>query len=260
VSLRDYLFHEEPGITLYCGDCREVLPLFDERVDSIVTDPPYSSGGLHLNGKQTAAGDKYLSAGHWSEKKTYPDYMGDNCDQWSWMQNARAWLMACYRLTVEGGHIYLFTDWRQIAAAVTSLQMAYWQYRGIVVWDKGNTARAPYPGGWRHGAEFLLWGAKGSPWTVTNGEWTPGIAPVHNVLREDGVRGKQHVTEKPIEVASSVIRVSTPATGLVLDPFIGSGTTLEAAKLLNRRAIGIEIEPKYCEIAVKRLRQEVLPL
>ena len=67
-----------------------------------------------------------------------------------------------------------------------------------------------------------------------------------------------HPTEKSISVLSEMINVSTKDNHTILDPFIGSGTTLVAAKNLGRKAIGIEIEEKYCEVAVKRLRQEVL--
>jgi hypothetical protein len=66
-----------------------------------------------------------------------------------------------------------------------------------------------------------------------------------------------HPCEKPIELMLSLLRMTT---GTVIDPFMGSGTTLVAAKQLGRKAIGIEIEERYCEIAVKRLAQEVLPL
>ena len=73
-------------------------------------------------------------------------------------------------------------------------------------------------------------------------------------------RKKRHPTQKPLSLMSQIVRVSSRPGDLILDPFCGSGTTLVAAKNLGRRAIGIEIEEKYCEIAVKRLAQGVLPL
>lgn len=69
-----------------------------------------------------------------------------------------------------------------------------------------------------------------------------------------------HPTQKPGPLIRELVSLFSSTGDLVLDPFAGSGTTLRAAKDLSRRAIGIEIEPKYCEIAVKRLRQEVLNL
>lgn len=75
---------------------------------------------------------------------------------------------------------------------------------------------------------------------------------------ESGERS-QHPTQKPVELMRWCILLS-PSTGGILDPFMGSGTTLRAAKDLGRKAIGIEIEEKYCEIAAKRMAQEVLAL
>lgn len=73
-------------------------------------------------------------------------------------------------------------------------------------------------------------------------------------------RGNQHPCPKPSPVMRWVVERTTLAEDVILDPFIGSGTTLRAAKDLQRKCIGIEIEERYCEIAAKRLSQEVLPL
>ena len=71
---------------------------------------------------------------------------------------------------------------------------------------------------------------------------------------------EDHPTQKPEALMRQFIAHTTNPGDLILDPFMGSGTTLRAAKDLGRRAIGIELEEKYCEIAVKRLAQQVLPL
>ena len=73
-------------------------------------------------------------------------------------------------------------------------------------------------------------------------------------------RGTGHPTEKPIKLYHEFVRLFSDKNDLILDPFMGSGTTLVAAKNLNRRAVGIEINERYCEIAAERLSQEVLPL
>lgn len=82
------------------------------------------------------------------------------------------------------------------------------------------------------------------------------IKRIPDVIIVDRTNNNLHPTEKPVELMKIIINANVCQT--ILDPFMGSGTTLRAAKDLNRKCIGIELEEKYCEIAVERLRQEVL--
>ena len=74
----------------------------------------------------------------------------------------------------------------------------------------------------------------------------------------DTLSNREHPTQKPLRLMQELVELFTNIGEIILDPFMGSGTTLLAAKNLARKSIGIEIEEKYCEIAAKRLRQEVL--
>ena len=78
------------------------------------------------------------------------------------------------------------------------------------------------------------------------------------VNKKERGKGNDHPTVKPIALMRYLCRLITPPGGTILDPFMGSGTTLRAAKDLGRQSIGIEIEERYCEIAARRLGQEVL--
>lgn len=90
--------------------------------------------------------------------------------------------------------------------------------------------------------------------------WPNNERAVPNVFRCSPPRDRVHPNEKPIDMPSLFIKLHTQLGEIVLDPFMGSGTTLRAAKNLGRKCIGIEIEEKYVDIAIKRLAQGVLPL
>jgi len=90
--------------------------------------------------------------------------------------------------------------------------------------------------------------------------WQEDAAATSNIMRFQPPIQRVHPNEKPIDLVLKFISLTTPRDGLVLDPFMGSGTTLRAAKDMGRNAIGIELEERYCEIAARRLEQEVLAL
>lgn len=134
-----------------------------------------------------------------------------------------------------------------------------------------GTPRLPDPPGeWQH---RLVWdkcepGLNGGPWRYTHecifvrGEgWTRRSASSFSVIRYPAQNGsadrRSHPHRKPVELLHELIEAAPE--GVVADPFVGSGTTLRAAKDLGRRAIGVELEERYCEVAAVRLSQEVLP-
>ena len=90
--------------------------------------------------------------------------------------------------------------------------------------------------------------------------WADDSKAIPNVMRDMPVLSRLHPNEKPESLIAGFINVTTKADDLVLDPFMGGGTTLVAAQRLGRRAIGMELEERYCEIAAKRLAQGALPM
>lgn len=198
-------YYEEPGITIYNADCREILPHL-EPVDLVLTDPPY---GLRerMNGGTWGAAEKYADLRGWDEA---PDG-----------ELLKIIIEKSSHQIVWGGNYFPF------------LPSRCW-----LVWDKQNAVR-----------------------TMSDCElaWTSFDMPAKRFSWPVGVHAWGHPTEKPLELISWCLGFFHTAS-TILDPFMGSGTTLRAAKDLGRKAIGIEIEEKYCEIAVKRLAQGVLPL
>lgn len=243
-------YYSDESVTLYHGDAREILPLLGT-VDAIVTDPPYSSGGMYRADRATSTNAKYQLAHETT--RTYGAFSGDNRDQRSFEKWVDSWASQCLRLVSEGGGIGVFIDWRNVASVVDALQVAGWVYRGLTPWHKGTDLR-PNKGWFRRNIEFIVWGSAGPLLTgpQAEGECWDGLF-VSRVNDGD----KQHQTGKPVGLMRQMLSVR-PEWTTYLDPFAGSGSTLVAAKHLGHRAIGVEIDEAYCEIAAKRLAQGVL--
>jgi len=143
-----------------------------------------------------------------------------------------------------------------IAPNIKTLNMLKAQGKIIMIWGGCHMQLGPTFGYliWDKQIDGLNFGEVEFCWS--NMKFAPKIFR-YRVVGIDG--GKIHPTQKPEALMKWCIQKSE-TNGIILDPFMGSGTTLRAAKDLQRKAIGIEIEEKYCEIAAKRLSQEVLPL
>jgi len=221
-------YYDHGGICIYHGDCCEVLQyLPSQSVDVVVTDPPY--------------GARRPSC-HRLAHERFDEIVGnDSIDG--------QWAMWAYPLVTPGGACYSFCTWDTLQGWRDELSKAGWRVRSCIVWDKVVHGQGDMKTCWGPQHELILFAAKGRHELV-------GCRP-KDVLRYQRVDpvNLMHPYEKPVGLIEAVLATST---GTVLDPFMGSGTTLRAAKDAGRRAIGIELEEKYCEIAANRLRQEVL--
>lgn len=156
-----------------------------------------------------------------------------------------------YRFAKPGALACVFTDWRQLPATTDALQMAGWVWRGVAVWDKGEGTR-PRAFGFRAQCEFVVWGTAGP---MRDGPDPPYAAGSFRGATRPA--DKLHIAQKPEGVMAWLM--STLVAGdTVLDPFVGSGTTLLAARARGVRSVGFELQPEWCAIAADRLRQGLL--
>lgn len=242
-------YYEEDGCTIYHGDCLEVALAIGtlQSVDALITDPPYCSGGISEASRTGAKGQGLRS----ENIRRFGWFVGDNMGTAGLSFLLRSIGVVARHVVKSTGSVLIFCDWRMQSAIAPAIESAGLRSQGLIVWDKGSMGLGL---GFRTQHELILHFTTGSPEYHNRG--------TANVLRCERVdsTSRLHQTEKPQRLLARLVQVTSPEGGLVLDPFMGSGTTLRAAKDLGRRAIGIEIEEKYCEIAAKRLAQGVLPL
>jgi len=235
--------------TLHHGDALrwlETLPA--NSTDALITDPPYSSGGLHAGTRKQAPSTKYTNGG---QARQWVTFSGDNRDQRSQLQWMLLWLSECHRILREGAPVCIFTDWRQLPLTTDALQCAGLIWRGVIVWDKTEGARVQR-GRPRAQAEYIVWGSKGRMPTTRNAPILPGV--IREVMRQ---KDKHHMTGKPTALMRRLVNICERhpdgSGGLILDPFAGSATTLVAAALEGYRAIGCELSEDYYQVARQRL-------
>jgi DNA modification methylase len=235
-------YYQENGITLYLGDCREILMwLAPQSVDCVITDPPY---GIDYD----SGPDGHAGKGSGRRSSIDDRLEGDKTP-------------ALYKsLGILRAHckpdcsLYIFYAWNKTVETIQAVENGGFEVRNIIVWNKN---RAPFTGAqYKCKSELMLY----CYLTGESPQWH-GKANENNVWDYDiEAVNEYHPTQKPVPLLKRAIKNSSREGDLVLDPFCGSGSTLRAAKDLGRRAVGIEIEEKYCEIAAKRLSQGVLSL
>ena len=254
---------EVPSDRIIAADCLEALAGLPERsVDLIFADPPYN---LQLNKdllrpnltKVDAVNDEWDQFGEQGEKSfaAYDEF-------------TRAWLSACRRVLKDTGTIWVIGSYHNIYRVGTiMLDLGYWILNDIV-WVKSN----PMPNfrgvRFTNAHETLLWAKKSdskkSTYTFNHhamktfnegkqarSDWYIPICLGPERIKENG--SKAHSTQKPEALLERVIVSSSSIGDVVLDPFLGSGTTAAVAKRLRRHWIGIEREEAYIRIAQKRI-------
>ena len=238
-------YYDEGGITIYHGDALDVLPTLSG-IAGVVTDPPYSSGGQFRGDRMGNTLSKYINNDSILQERLN-DFSGDNRDQRSFLAWCTLWMNAARHAAIPGAAFVSFIDWRQLPTLTDAVQAGGWVWRGIATWHKPGIRmqRGMFSGS----AEYIVF--------ATNGPKLDHDGAPQNVYACAPEPDKEHIAQKPAPVMQWALQVVPPG-GAIVDPFMGSGTTLRAAKNLGRDVIGIEVNEAYCEIAAKRMAQGVL--
>jgi site-specific DNA-methyltransferase (adenine-specific) len=251
---RDVYFHHK-NIWLFHGSSLDENLFDTEFIDLTVTSPPYNVGIEYNSNDDTLAYEHYLDFSH--------QWMS-NCFQWT--KNQGRFLLNIPLDKNKGGNRSVGADLTTIAKKIG------WQYHSTIVWNEGNISRRTAWGSWKSASapyviapvELIVVLYKDS-WKKTGGskisdvsrdefmEWTNGLWTFNG----ESKKRIGHPAPFPRQLPYRCIKLFSYVNDVVFDPFCGSGTTLIEAHLNHRRAVGIELDKDYCEIAKKRISNEI---
>jgi len=212
-------------IDLYKGDA---LLIMDELiakgvvVDAIITDPPYG-----MSFQSNYRKDKHNEIANDSSLEWVDDFIDK-----------------CYSVSNNNTAHYMFSSFHNIDIFKQAIEKKF-KLKNILVWEKNNTSMGDLKGDFAPKVEFVLFFQKGR--RLINGKRDP------NIFKFKRTGNNLHPTEKPVDMMEYLISKFTDEGQVVLDPFMGSGTTGVACKNLGRDFIGIELDENYFEIAKKRI-------
>lgn len=254
------------------GDCIKIMQteVLTESVQLIFADPPYNLSGKSLKWKGNKTGGDWFMV----------DELWDKMSEDSYFIFCQKWLQECYRVLLPNGSIYVSCSYHNLGEILLILKVIGFNVKNIITWYKSNSMPNMTKRVFTHSTEFIVWAVKGKNWIFNYNQ----LKEINPEKQKDGnekqmrdfwfesgiwslplVQGKErlkdvngralHPTQKPEEMLKRIIIASSNENEIVLDPFIGSGTTAVVARQLKRKYIGIEKEKKYISAAKKRLKK-----
>jgi DNA modification methylase len=237
---------------LYCGDASDVESLRrlmgENRADMLFSDPPYNRAISEIVGRGAIKHREFLfGSGEMSDAQ--------------FSTFCRNWMASAARFCANGSLAYICMDWRHLAQMQVAGSEVFTELKNIIVWVKTNAGQGSL---YRSQHEFILLFKHGVGQHHNNIELGRHGRNRSNVWSYPGVNtfrsGRMadlaaHPTVKPVALVADAIRDCSPRKGIILDPFMGSGTTILAAEKVGRRAFGIEIEPIYVDVAIRRWQE-----
>lgn len=250
-------FFQDANFTIYLGDALKILPKLRDIADMIFADPPYnlSKGGFTCRGGKRACVDK----GNW-------DKIGDESDNFKF---ARKWIRACGKSLKKSGTIWISGTYHSIYDSGFALRREGFKVINDIAWFKPNAPPNLSCRCFTASHETLIWAKKndGTP-HIFNYQVMKNLSVPNDPYKKDGKQMRtvwsipsakkseklfgSHSAQKPLALMDRIILASTVAGGMILDPFCGSATAGISAVMLKRKFIGIEKEPEFAELSVKR--------
>ena len=231
LSEYDSSIHIEPN-SLVHGDMLEVMNgIPDKSVDLVLTDPPY----------------RVISGGKGTTGDGSPSGMLSKNDGKIFIENditISQWGKHIYRVMKDNSHLYVMVNSLNLNQYISELERVGFELHNVLIWKKNNVT----PSRWyMKNAEYILFMRKGTAVPINNPS-SKMILEYSNIIGN-----KLHPTEKPLGLMEELIFNSSHKGDIVLDVFMGSGTTCLGAKNLGRKYIGIELDKDYFEVAKKRI-------
>lgn len=230
---------------IYHRSCLEGLKdLPDECVDLLFTDPPY-----YQYRAQNVEGLK-----NHKDVVTEFDFDGFKSEE-EYLQFLEEVLVECFRVCKPGASGYLWCGDDFVSYINRMVERVGFQFRKVIHWHKTNPFPAIYTRKmYANSMEMMVHFSKGTPKTWNH----KTVNEMHNFIQAPICMGKErsiHKTQKSLRVCMPFIEISSQVGDLVLDPFMGSGSTAVACKMLKRNYIGYELSDEFCEIAAQRLEE-----
>lgn len=241
----------------HLGDCIKFMQKLPEgKIDLILTDPPYNASNGGVNNPNNKTGGAYYKVNEtWDKFDNFSDYL----------DFTRKWLKEADRVLKPSGSIIVCCSFHNIGEVVISLKELDYKLLNIITWKKTNPMPSITKRQLTHSTEFFVWFAKGTGWTFNYNDmkkyskgkqlkdiWTHPLCQGKERIKGNNGRAA-HPTQKPLPLFIRLIEMASDERDIVLDPFMGSGTTSEACAKLNRFWIGIEKKKEYIDIANKRM-------
>jgi DNA modification methylase len=234
---------------LYCGDARETADIRKlmgrDHAAMVFTDPPYNIRIASVQGRGRIRHREFAAASGEMSSKEFTAFLADS-------------LALAATHSAEGSIHYVCMDWRHMGEILAAGEQVYAEFKNLVVWNKTNAGQGTF---YRSQHELIFVFKNGNAANINNFElgqhgrnrsnvWTYAGANTFRAGRMEDLA--THPTVKPVALVADAIRDCSRRGDIVLDPFIGSGTTILAAERVGRLGYGLEIDPLYVDAAIRR--------